>query len=392
MDSVDVCIIGAGVIGLAVAREIALSPSFAGKTILVLEQEASIGMHCSSRNSEVIHAGIYYPSNSLKSQFCVRGKSLLYQFCERYQVDHQRIGKHIVAKEKQLPQLLALRGQAEANGVKDLVLLDSEEIQRREPSVSADIALFSPSTGIIDSHEYMNTLFAHGADAGVDVVFATRVTDIQKSAATNSQLLVSIVENGSSSEQEQPYQFAADQVINCAGLGATALAMTNTAVPSDNTPGLHPCKGDYYGYRGSSPFSTLIYPLPDANLRGLGIHSTLDMTGKLRFGPDAYYIDTEADGSHGVVQGLNYAPNETKADQFANAITSYFPEIDASRLYPDYSGIRPKLSGPGEAFADFFIQRHSEHPGLIELFGIESPGLTASLAIAEHVLQLCQGD
>ncbi|PCI76510.1 MAG: FAD-dependent oxidoreductase [SAR86 cluster bacterium] len=372
-DSFDICVIGAGVIGLAIAYELAKKYKNQDVSIVILERESSFGQHISSRNSEVIHAGIYYPTGSLKAELCVTGKELLYSHCEQFDVPHQKIGKLIVAKNTEIDALAQLKKKAIANGVLDLQLLNRAELQRLEPHIEADAALHSPSTGIIDSHSYMQSLLHLAENLGVQFSPYSRVEEIDTEA--DAFVVHCRLDENRNSEQ---YQFNCQQLINAAGLEAQAIAHTVSSLPKNTIPRLYYCKGDYFGYRGRSPFSHLIYPMPEANTAGLGIHATMDMSSQLKFGPDTEYveeIDFEIDGN--------------KAEAFAKSISSYFPAIKGNDLNPAYSGIRPKLSALGEAATDFEIQGEGAHgvPGLIQLFGMESPGLTASLAIARHITE-----
>lgn len=370
-DSFDICVIGAGVIGLAIAYELAKKYKNKDVGIVILERESSFGHHVSSRNSEVIHAGIYYPTGSLKAEFCVTGKELLYSHCEQFDIPYQKIGKLIVAKHTEIDALAQLQQKAIANGVLDLQLLDRDQLQRLEPYIEADAALHSPSTGIIDSHSYMQSLLHLAENLGVHFSPYSRVEKID-TEADDFVVHCQLDEN----RNPEQYQFSCSQVINAAGLEAQSIAHAVSAVTASTIPTLHYCKGDYFDYRGRNPFSHLVYPMPEANTAGLGIHATMDMSSQLKFGPDTEYIeriDFEIDGN--------------KAKAFAKSISSYFPAINSSDLKPAYAGIRPKLSGLGETAADFEIQGQDVHgvPGLIQLFGIESPGLTASLAIAQHI-------
>ena len=370
-DSFDICVIGAGVIGLAIAYELAKKYKNQDVSIVILERESSFGQHVSSRNSEVIHAGIYYPTGSLKAELCVMGRELLYSHCEQFGVAHQKTGKLIVAKGTEAYALAKVKENAIANGVLDLQLLDKIELQKLEPDIEADMALHSPSTGIIDSHGYMQSLLHLAENLGVQFSPYSRVEKIDTDADA-------FVVHCQLDENRSPehYVFNCQQLINAAGLEAQSIAQSVSAIPKDTIPKLHYCKGDYFDYRRRNPFSHLIYPMPEANTTGLGIHATMDMSSQLKFGPDTEYIEK-----------VDFRIDGNKAKAFAENISSYFPGIDAGDLQPAYSGIRPKLSGPGEAAADFEIQEESVHglSGLIQLFGMESPGLTASLAIARHI-------
>jgi L-2-hydroxyglutarate oxidase LhgO len=349
-DKLDCVVVGAGVVGLAIARSVARS----GRQVVVLDAESQIGTHSSSRNSEVIHAGIYYPEKSLKARLCVRGRDMLYRYCETHGIAHQRIGKLIVATgEAELPKLDALRQQAALNGVDDLQFITAEEARKIEPNVESVGALLSPSTGIVDSHALMTALQAELEESDGVVVLNSRVSNVNP------------FEDGIEF-QVGDERFECVTLINSAGL---CLA--------DNAPTMHLAKGHYFSYQGKSPFGHLIYPLPSGG--GLGIHATNDLAGVARFGPDVIWVDS-----------LDYEFDESRKADFVAAIKNYFPDLDADRLIPGYTGIRPKLHGPDEPAPDFLIQGERDHGvrGLVNLMGIESPGLTASLAIAEHVYGL----
>lgn len=362
MDSIDLLIIGAGALGLACAARLARP----GMSCLIVEQEGLIGSHASSRNSEVIHAGLYYPPGSLKAELCLEGRERLYAWCARHGVAYRRIGKLLVAVEPdEIARLEALQGNARACGVDDLQPLDARQLTELEPAVRGAAALLSPSTGILDSHAYLQSLLAVAEAGGAQLVLHTRVDSLRRTA-TGWQV------EGSSAGQ--PFALLAERVINAAGPFAQHLAQQTQGLRE--VPPLRLCQGRYFGYGGRSPFSHLIYPMPEANTAGLGIHATLDLGGQLRFGPDVRYVDE-----------LDYGVDEDLRQPFATAIARYFPGLDPTRLQPAYCGVRPKLAGPGEPAADFVIQHPGVHglAGLVNLFGIESPGLTASLAIAERV-------
>ncbi len=362
MHQVDLLIIGAGAIGLACAARLA-SPT---RSCLIIEAQALIGSHASSRNSEVIHAGLYYPPGSLKASLCLEGRERLYAWCARQHIAHRRLGKLLVAvDEEELPALQRLAENARACGVDDLQPLDAAQLRQREPALRGVAALHSPSTGIFDSHAYLQSLLAHAERQGAQLILHTRATHLEPYAGG---WRVSGLSAG------EPFQLRAGQVINAAGFAAPALAQATQGLTG--VPRQHLCQGRYFSYSGRSPFSQLIYPLPAANTAGLGIHATLDLAGQLRFGPDVHYLSE-----------LDYQVDACLREPFAAAIARYYPGIDPARLQPAYSGVRPKLSGAGEPAADFVIQTPGDHglPGLVNLFGIESPGLTASLAIAERV-------
>lgn len=375
-DYFDVAVIGAGVVGLAIAQQLAAAPFMCDRSLVVLDQEQAIGQHTSSRNSEVIHAGIYYPAGSLKARLCVRGRHLLYAHCERYQVPHRRTGKLIVASQSDCDALQALLARAQANGVTDLQLIDRAALRRLEDQVVGAAALFSPSSGIVDSHSYMANLLRLAEGDGAIFAPRSRVDAIHHTA---EGFRVDARIGTGKHFTDEAYCFYAGIVINCAGLDAVNLARRIDGVSPASIPDLFFCKGDYFSYEGKAPFRHLIYPLPERHTAGLGIHATLDLAGRVRFGPDTEYVDH-----------VHYAIDPEKRHVFAEAIRGYFTGVDSSRLTPDYAGVRPKLAGKDQPAADFLIQDYSSHkvPGLIQLFGIESPGLTASLALGEHVRDL----
>lgn len=378
MDRFDISIIGGGVIGLAVARTLSVDQRFANKSIVILEQEAQFGQHISSRNSEVIHAGIYYPEDSLKARLCVRGKALLYDYCQKHDIAHKRCGKLIVASDKECDALLALQQQALRNGVSDLVLLTAADVRQREPDIKCDMALFSPSSGIVDSHQLMATLLHESEAAGALFARQTRVSGIE---FTGKEFLIDTVNTAESGAEN--YRFASAAIVNCAGLFADkVLAMFEGAdqsrLSTTQRPAIHFCKGDYFSYTGGARLNHLVYPMPEANTVGLGIHATIDLGGGIRFGPDTEYVES-----------LDYDIDARKKTTFANAIRRYLPSIKEDDLQPAYSGIRPKLSAAGEAARDFVLlndagdELGTENSRVIHLMGIESPGLTSSLALAE---------
>ena len=352
----DAVVIGGGVVGLAVGRELAR----AGREVLVLERHELVGAEISSRNSEVIHAGIYYPTGSVKAQTCVRGKGLLYAYCESYKVPHKRLGKIIVAtSDAQVETLKSYQRQARLNGAGELPWLTRAEILSLEPEVDAVAGVYSESTGIVDSHAFMLSLLGDIEAAGGTIAFRTEVTDLGKVA-------------GGVRVACGDFGLDAGIVINAAGLAAPAMAA--------RLGGLHTgyyAKGHYYTLAGKSPFGRLIYPVAEPG--GLGVHVTLDLAGQARFGPDVVWQDDADYGFDGV-----------DLHAFVAAIRRYYPGIEASRLNPGYTGIRPKLAPAGEPASDFVIDGPADNgvPGLVNLLGIESPGLTASLAIAERVVAL----
>jgi L-2-hydroxyglutarate oxidase LhgO len=362
MDRVDCIVIGAGVAGLAVAREL----SRAGREVIVVEAADAIGTVTSARNSEVLHAGIYYPPGSLKARLCVAGRERLYAYCAEHAVAHRRCGKLIVATSAdQLADLERLEVQARENGVDDLVPLDPPAIAALEPALSCVAALHSPSTGIIDSHQYMLALEGDARDAGAVFAFGSPVVggDVMGDG-------IGVVVGGA-----EPMTLCARSVVNCAGHDGPRVARSIAGLPGISIPRAYLCKGNYFRLAGRSPFSRLVYPIPEA--AGLGVHVTLDLGGQARFGPDVEWVDA-----------IDYAVDPARAERFYPAIRRYWPELPDGALVPDYSGIRPKIHAPGEAARDFVIDGAREHgvAGLVNLFGIESPGLTASLAIAEYAV------
>jgi L-2-hydroxyglutarate oxidase LhgO len=355
-------VIGAGAVGLAVARQLALS----GLETIVLEKNDHIGMETSARNSEVIHAGLYYPQGSLKARLCVSGRRLLYDFCAAHGVPHKAIGKLIVGRAGQEAQLAAIARAAADNGVDDLAPLSARQIAALEPEVTADEGLLSPSTGIIDSHQYMLALLG-----GLILV---RGSDVTAMARSGDGWLLSVRSDG------EEIALQARVIVNAAGLWAQSLASRIEGL--NDIPPLFLAKGSYAGLSVKSPFRHLVYPMPEPG--GLGVHVTLDMGGRARFGPNVEWLANNDPAA------IDYTVSPDIAESFAPVIASYWPRVKAEMLSPDYAGVRPKLSGPGQPNADFRIDGPQQHglPGLVNLFGMESPGLTASLAIAEHVAGL----
>lgn len=362
-DHVDCVVVGAGVVGLAVARALAL----AGRDVLVLEACHAIGTQTSSRNSEVIHAGMYYPTGSRKAQLCVRGNAMLYDYCDLRGVAHNRCGKFIVATTvDQLAQLEAIQARALANGVTDLVLLDRDQAQAAEPALQCVGALHSPSTGIVDSHGLMLSLLADLEHAS-----GTLALNSPLALAEIDGVAIELVANDGT-------RLRAASVVNAAGLQAPALATRFAGLDPRHVPTAHFAKGNYFTLAGRSPFSHLIYPVPEA--AGLGVHLTLDLGGQARFGPDVQWVDSPDDTTVQAERG----------DAFYAEVRKYWPALPDGALQPAYAGIRPKISGPGEPARDFCIQGPKDHgvAGLVNLFGIESPGLTSCLAIAEVVSEM----
>lgn len=368
MDRVDTVVIGAGVVGLAVARALAV----VGREVLVLESEHAIGTGTSSRNSEVIHSGIYYPTDSLKAKLCVAGREALYAYCAAKGIPHKRLGKIIVATSPdEVPVLGKYRSQAAANGVRDLIDLSAEEVRAMEPAVQCTAGLYSPSTGIIDSHALMLAFQADLEAHGGTVALGAPVV------------------GGSVSERDvvlhvggpAPCTLRAELAVNCGGLEAQAVSRSLEGVEREAIPPRHLAQGHYFSLSARAPFSHLVYPL--ANSAGLGVHVTLDLHGSARFGPDVRWVETV---------DYRFDAADERRQQFAAAIRLYYPQLDDTKLLEGYTGIRPKISGPGEPAGDFCIRgpmAHGNRP-YAALYGIESPGLTSCLALAGHVVSLFQ--
>lgn len=366
MENFDHCIIGAGVIGLATAYK--LNQQFPRAKILLIESHNQFGSETSSRNSEVIHAGIYYPGNSLKAKLCIQGSKQLYSFCQQYSVPHKRIGKMIIASDdNDIIKLENIQKNALKNNV-SLQLIDQQTCLKLEPNIQARAALMSVNTGIIDSHQYMQTLLTLAEQQGV--LFSPNTHFV---SADKTQHGFKIHVNTTDGH----FSFSCRHLINSAGLYAPKVAKNIDAMEnSASIPQYHYCRGHYFSYQGKAPFSHLIYPTPNKNTAGLGIHGTLDLSGQVRFGPDIEFINE-----------LDYSLDEHRKSDFVQAIQRYLPSLNPDQLVPSYCGIRPKLTGLNEDPADFLIQGQKQHSieGLINLFGIESPGLTASLAIADSI-------
>lgn len=368
MEKIDAAVIGAGVVGLAIARALAA----AGREVLVLEAADAIGTETSSRNSEVVHAGIYYPPGSLKARLCVEGRHRLYSYCETHGVPHKRLGKLIVATEEgQQARLAKIAEGARACGVEDLRLMTRSEATGMETELACVAALHSPSTGIVDSHAYMLALQGDAEAHRAQIAFRTRV--LSGLAERDGVALETRSADG------DDLALKAALVVNAAGHGAIPFAQALDGLPAARVPRQFFARGCYFSMARRSPFSRLVYPVPVEG--GLGVHLTLDMGGAARFGPDVEWID-----------GLDHTVDPRRAGAFYAEIRRYWPALETGALQPAYSGIRPKISGPGEPAADFMIEGPRDHgvAGLINLFGIESPGLTASLAIAEHVAALAK--
>jgi L-2-hydroxyglutarate oxidase LhgO len=362
LNEIDCIVIGAGVIGLAVARALARG----GREVVILERERHCGMHTSSRNSEVIHAGIHYTPGSLKARLCVSGRDLLYRYCAERGVAHRRCGKLTVAtSEEQLATLEKIDINARANGVLDLQWFDAEQAARAEPQLQCLRALWSPSTGIIDSHAYMQSLLADAEASGAAIAYGTQVVSLHPRPA-GIEIVI---------EKESDPDVRARLVVNAAGLYAHLVAASIEGFPAEHIPAISYAKGSYFALTGASPFTRLVYPAPRAGGH-LGIHATIDLAGAARFGPDTEWVDA-----------IDYAVDPQRAAFFAEVIREYWPRLDVRRLYPAYAGIRPKVFAAGEATRDFYISGPDDHglAGIVNLFGIESPGLTASLALGETI-------
>lgn len=362
---IDTLVIGAGVVGLAIARHLACL----GCETLVIERENLIGSGISSRNSEVIHAGIYYPTNSLKARLCIEGKNRLYRYCDSRKIAYQRTGKLIVATcDEELPILEKNRLHALSNEMADLTFIDGEEALRREPALNCVGALWSPTTGIIDSHGLMLSLQGELEDHGGAIAFGNRVIKAEIRAEHHCVVI--------EDQTRTQTLIRCRHLINAAGLQAPLLAKNFDGLDQQLVPQAYLCKGNYYSLVGKAPFQHLIYPVPQS--AGLGVHLTLDLGGQARFGPDVEWIEQE-----------NYDVDPARSLSFYDAIRRYWPALPDGALVPGYSGIRPKIQAPNEPAKDFVIQGPDDHqiPGLVNLFGIESPGLTSSLAIAGKVAQ-----
>ena len=368
MEQIDAVVIGAGVVGLAVGRALALS----GQEVMLLESENAIGTGTSSRNSEVIHAGIYYPAGSLKARLCVQGKAMLYAYCAERGVAHQRLGKLIVAtSSEQVKDLDGIIAKAAANGVHDLQKLTAAQAQALEPALACEAALLSPSTGVVDSHGYMLALQGDMENAGGLLALVSPVQHIGVRQGTVSHPIRVCTQDGT--------ELACKVLVNAAGLSAVAIARGMDGLDHNLLAQAFPlayfAKGNYFTLAGRAPFSRLIYPVPEK--AGLGVHLTLDLGGQAKFGPDVQWVEDPAD--------LQVDPR--RGDAFYAEVRKYWPALQDGALLPGYAGMRPKINAPHEAAADFMIQGPAEHgvPGLVNLLGIESPGLTSSLAIAQEV-------
>jgi L-2-hydroxyglutarate oxidase LhgO len=371
MEKVDAVVIGAGVLGLAVGRALARR----GLETVVLERAHAIGTATSSRNSEVVHAGLYYPTDSLKARLCVQGRRQLYAYCESHGVAHKRCGKLLVATEEdQVAGLARIDAQARANGVDDLQWLDSGQVRHLEPELRAVSALFSPSTGIVDSHGLMLSLQGDLEASGGALVLRSPVQGARCGAAGH------VLQVG----EEAGMELATPRVVNAAGLWAPALAQRVQGLSAIHVPEARFAKGSYFAVTGRVPFSHLVYPVPQE--AGLGVHLTLDLAGQARFGPDVEWITPETPDH------IDYRVDAGRARLFEAEVRRYWPALPEGALQPAYSGVRPKLHAPGRPAHDFMLQGPMVHgvPGWVNLFGIESPGLTACLAMADEVVRLLE--
>jgi len=373
LDSVDVLVVGAGVVGLAIAREFAM----AGKEVVVLEAERHYGTGTSSRNSGVVHAGIYYPTASKKAQWCVRGRHLLYEYARARHIDHKPVGKLIVAQQAQAARLEALHAAGLGNGVDDLMLIDGHKARRFEPSLGCDLAVYSPSTGIIDAHALMHALLgdaqAHGAVIAVESRFQSAE---QVAGRWHSEVLGETIRS--------------DVLINSAGLDAISIARRINGIRPDLIPEMFFAKGNYARLMGRCPFTRLIYPVPVPG--GLGTHLTLDLGGQASFGPDVEWVPspTPEQADKGLLGHFSYQVDEGRLARFEADVRTWWPGLPDHALAPGYAGVRPKLVGPDQPAADYLVQGPKDHglEGLVNLMGIESPGLTSCLAIAQAVREI----
>lgn len=372
----EIVVVGAGVVGLAVARALARR----GKDVLVLEARSAVGSVTSARNSEVVHAGIYYPRGSAKARHCVRGREMLYDFCKSRAVAHAQCGKLIVATcDEQLPVLEDIRQRAERNGVRDLRTLSMSDVNALEPEVQCQGAILSPSTGIVDSHAFMLALQGEAEALSATVALHSRVKSAEMVGSKGGRSgWEVVVQDCSDGEDTSTVKLHCKSLINCAGLEAPGLARRLTGKENmASLPQAFFCKGNYYGLApgaASSPFSRLVYPVPQS--AGLGVHATIDLAGQCRFGPDVEWVENDWD----------YTVDPKRATDFYAEVRKYWPGLPDGALVPDYAGIRPKISSTGAD--DFAVWTSPASPGLVQLFGIESPGLTASLSLAEDVAEI----
>ena len=369
MEQVDCVVIGAGVVGLAVAREMALQ----GRETILLEREGSFGTISSARNSEVIHAGIYYPKDSLKAKLCVEGNRLLYEYCRTHQVGTQPYGKLIVADETQINDLQAILYKAQNNGVPEIKMISGEEAKQLEPKLKCSAAILSASTGIVDSHAYMLSLLGGFEDTGGMIAYHSPLMSakpIGHSAEGGFELSIGGPDG---------MKLQTKLLINCAGMSAPAIAQKIEGLNKDQIPQAYFAKGNYFSLSGKSPFTHLIYPIPEPG--GLGVHLTLDMGGQAKFGPDVEWLDIQNEGH------IDYTVDPKRGESFYEAVRRYWPELKDNSLQPDYSGVRAKIVPPNSPAGDFCFNAPQDHglQGLYNLYGFESPGLTSSIAIARHL-------
>ena len=369
MEQVDCVVIGAGVVGLAVAREMALQ----GRETILLEREGSFGTISSARNSEVIHAGIYYPKDSLKAKLCVAGNRLLYEYCRTHQVGTQPYGKLIVADESQMNDLQAILYKAQNNGVPGIKMISGEEAKILEPKLRCSAAILSESTGIVDSHAFMLSLLGGFEDAGGMIAY--------HSPLMSAKPIGQGAEGGFELDIGGPdgMKIKTKILINCAGMSAPAVARKIEGLHQEQIPKAYFAKGNYFSLSGKSPFTHLIYPIPEPG--GLGVHLTLDMAGQAKFGPDVEWLEIENE------EQIDYTVNPKRGEGFYEAVRRYWPELKDNSLQPDYSGVRAKIVPPNTPAGDFCFNSPQDHglQGLYNLYGFESPGLTSSIAIARHL-------
>jgi len=369
MEQVDCVVIGAGVVGLALAREMALQ----GRETILLEREGSFGTISSARNSEVIHAGIYYPKDSLKAKLCVAGNRLLYEYCRTHQVGTQPYGKLIVADESQMNDLQAILYKAQNNGVPGIKMISGEEAKILEPKLRCSAAILSESTGIVDSHAFMLSLLGGFEDAGGMIAYHSPLMSakpIGQSAEGGFELDIGGADG---------MKIKTKILINCAGMSAPAVAQKIEGLHQEQIPKAYFAKGNYFSLSGKSPFTHLIYPIPEPG--GLGVHLTLDMAGQAKFGPDVEWLEIENE------EQIDYTVNPKRGEGFYEAVRRYWPELKDNSLQPDYSGVRAKIVPPNTPAGDFCFNAPQDHglQGLYNLYGFESPGLTSSIAIARHL-------